>query len=64
MTTRSKKLESDNAFLREKLKVSEEKRKKEIYSNLNLYSTVQMQVKSACVAPADASDKERKRFLS
>ncbi len=36
------KLEADNAFLREKLKLSEDKRRKEIDSNLNLYSTVQM----------------------
>ncbi len=40
-------LEADNAFLQEKLKVSEEKRKKEIDSNLDLFSTVQMQMKSA-----------------
>ncbi len=35
-----RKLEADNAFLREKLKVSEEKRKKKIDSNLDLFSTV------------------------
>ncbi len=35
-----RKLETDNAFLREKLKVSKEKQKKEIDSNSDLYSTV------------------------
>ncbi len=59
-----KKLEADNAFLREKLKVSEEKRKKEIDSNLDLFSTVQMQRKSALVAPSEATDEERRKFLT
>ncbi len=48
-----RKLEADNTFLREKLKVSEEKCKKEIDSNLDLFSTVQMQMKSACEIPSE-----------
>ncbi len=51
-----RKLQTDNAFLREKLKVSEEKRKKEIDSNLDLYSTFQMQMKSNHEAPSEATD--------
>ncbi len=34
---------------------------KEIDSNLDLYSTVQMQMKSAREAPSKATDKERKK---
>ncbi len=59
-----KKLETDNSFLQEKLNVSEDERKKEMDSNLNLYSTVKMHMKSARVAPSDASDEEMRRFLS
>ncbi len=59
-----KKLEGDNAFLREKLKVSEEKWKKEIDSNLDLFSTIQMQRESALVAPSEAMDEERRKFLT
>ncbi len=55
------------------MKVSEEKRKKEIDStvmgryidsNLDLYSTVQMQMKSAHGAPSEATDEERRKFLT
>ncbi len=59
-----RKPETDNAFLQEKLKVSEEKQKKEINSNLDLYSTVQMQMKSTRGAPSEATDEERKKLLS
>ncbi len=59
-----RKLETDNAFLREKLKVSEEKRKKEIDSNLDLLSTIQMQMKSAREAPSEDTDEERRKFLT
>ncbi len=59
-----RKLEVDNAFLREKLKVSEDIRRKEIDSNLDLYSTVQMQMKSARGAPSEATDDERRKFLT
>ncbi len=59
-----RKLETDNAFLREKLKVSEEKQKKEIYSNFDLYSTVQIQMKSACGTPSEATDEEKRKFLT
>ncbi len=59
-----RKLEADNAFLREKLKVSEEKRKKEIDSNLDLFSTVQMQMKSARETPSEDTDEERRKFLT
>ncbi len=59
-----RKLEADNAFLRKKLKVSEEKSKKEIDSNLDLFSTVQMQMKNAREAPSEDTDKERRKFLT
>ncbi len=59
-----RKLETDNAFLREKLNVLEEKRKKEIDSNLDLFSTVQMQMKSAREAPSEDMDEERRKFLT
>ncbi len=32
--------------------------------NLDIYSTIKMQMMSARVAPSDASDEERRRFLS
>ncbi len=59
-----RKLEADNSFLREKLKVSEEKPKKEIDSNLDLFSTVQMQMNSACEAPSEVTNEERRQFLT
>ncbi len=46
------------------MKVSEDKRRKEIDSNLDLYSTVQMQMKSAREAPSEATDEERRKFLT
>ncbi len=58
------KLETDNAFLREKFKISEEKRKKEIDSNLDLFSTIQKQMKSAHEAPSEDTDEERRKFLT
>ncbi len=59
-----RKFETDNTFLREKLKVSEVKWRKEIDSNSDLYSTIQMEMKSAREAPSEATDEERKKFLS
>ncbi len=59
-----RKLETDNAFLQEKLMVSEEKCKKEIDSNLDLFSTIQMQMKSAREAPSEDTDEERRKFLT
>ncbi len=59
-----RKLEADNAFLGEMLKVSEDKRMKEIDSNLDLYSTIQMQMKCARGAPSEATDEERMKFLT
>ncbi len=59
-----RKLEANNAFLREKFKVSQDKRRKEIDSNLDLYSTVQMQMKSAYGAPSEATDEVRRKFLT
>ncbi len=44
--------------------VSGEKRKKEIDSNLDIFSTIQMQMKSAHEAPCEATYEERKKFLS
>ncbi len=41
-----KKLEIDNVFLQEKLQVSEEKLKTERDSNINLFSTVRMNLKA------------------
>ncbi len=46
------------------MKVSEEKRKKEIDSNLDLYSTVQKQIKSARGASLETTVKERRKFLT
>ncbi len=59
-----KKLEADNSFLRERLKVSVDKRKKEMDYNLDLHSTVKMQMKSARTSTSDMSDEERRRFLT
>ncbi len=59
-----KNLETDNSSLREKLKVSEEKLKIERVSNINLYSTVRMNLKALKEATLGSTDKERKRFLS
>ncbi len=42
-----RKLEADNVFLREKLKVSEEKRKKEIDANLDLFSDAHLRLCSS-----------------
>ncbi len=42
-----KKLEIDNAFLREKLQVSEEKLKTERDSNINHFSTVRINLKAS-----------------
>ncbi len=57
------KLETDNAFLREKLQVSEEKRKMEIDFNLDIYCTVKLHSKTARTAALDYTDKKRKRFF-
>ncbi len=54
-----KKLETDIAFLREKLKVSDEKMKIERDSNINLYSTVRMNLKASKEATLGTTDKER-----
>ncbi len=59
-----RKFEADNAFLQEKLKVSEEKHKKEIDSNLDLFSTVQMQMKIGCEAPSEDTNEESRQFLT
>ncbi len=56
-------LETDNAFLREKLQVSEEKRKMEIDFNLDIYCTVKLHSKAARTAALDYTDKKRKRFF-
>ncbi len=58
------KLETDNSFLREKLKASEEERKKEIDFNLDLYSTIRLNWKASKEAALGSTDEERKRFLS
>ncbi len=57
-------LEIDNAFLREKLQVSEEKLKTEINSNIILFSTIRMNLKASKEATLGSTDEERKRFLS
>ncbi len=54
-----KKLEADIPFLWEKLKVSNEKLKIERDSNINLYSTVGMNLKAAKEANLGTTDKER-----
>ncbi len=59
-----KKPETDNAFLREKLQVSEEKLKSERDCNINLFSTIRMNLKALKEATLGSTDEERKRFLS
>ncbi len=58
------KLETDIAFLREKLKVFEEKLKHERDANINLYSTVRLNKKASQEATLGSTDEETKRFLS
>ncbi len=61
----NKKLETENSFLKNKLKVAEEKLKSEIKSNINLYSTVLMNKElSQDSSTPGTMDKDRKKFLS
>ncbi len=58
-------LEKENAnFLREKLKVSDEKLKTEREANINLFSTIRLNQKVSQGATLRSTDEERKRFLS
>ncbi len=54
----------DNAFLREEFQVSEEKLETERDSNINLISTVRMNLKASKEAALGITDEEKKRFLS
>ncbi len=52
----TEKLETDNAFLREKLKLSEEKLNKERIANANLFITITMMKKAAQSAPSGLNE--------
>ncbi len=62
-STSTEKPETDNAFLREKLKLSEEKLNKERIANANLFSTVTMMKKAAQSAPSGLNE-DRIQFLA
>ncbi len=62
--SKARQLEKENAFLREKLKVSDEKLTTEREANINLFSTVRMNQKASQEATLGSTDEERKRFLS
>ncbi len=59
-----KKLENENTFLKNKLRVAEEKLKSEIKSNINLYSTILMSKElSQDSSTIGTTDEDKKKFL-
>ncbi len=62
--TKIRQLEKENPFLKEKLKVSDEKLKTEREANINLFSTVRLNQNAAQDATLGSTDEERKIFLS
>lgn len=60
----NKQLEKQNAFLKQKLKVYEDKLKTEIEANINLYSNVLLNKESSQDATPGLTDVEKKNFLS
>ncbi len=59
----TEKLETDNAFLKQKLKVVKDKLTKEKEANINLNGTIMMNKESKYSIPG-SSDKDKKKFLS
>ncbi len=56
-------LEKENAFVKEKLKVSNKKLKTEREANINLCSTIRLYQKALQEGTLGSTDEERKRFL-
>ncbi len=59
-----RKLEAENKFLKEKLKVSAQKLSKEEESNTNLFMTVKMAKETVFTDRASATNEEKEQFLS
>ncbi len=62
--TKLSQLEKENAFLKDKLKVYDEKLKTEREANINLYSTVRLNQNASQDVSLGSTDEERKRLLS
>ncbi len=58
------KLEVENKFLKEKLKVSAQKLSKEVESNTNLFTTIKMAKETVFTDHASTTNEEKKQFLS